>query len=202
MSEFFSRLKRPKSLFSPPSDPESAGQTDRSTHMINTAQLQEGLICICINRGKNNNSITYGDILHTKEHMQTAWKKCSQHFVWLCWAHMGQSQSPAVFKKEEEPVTRCLYSYYTSSPHPLSFQKMFLTFGQWKQHIFSMLFPVYQPSVSYCYLFTYKPQHENSKSFASSSLCTHLSYFSFTSSLVLFPICFVFLCHKISLLMN
>lgn len=83
----------------PPSDPEPAGQTDRSTHMINTAQLQKWLICICINRGKNNNSITYRDILHTKEHMHIAWKKCSQYSLWLSWAHMGQSQSPAVFKK-------------------------------------------------------------------------------------------------------
>lgn len=42
------------------------------------------------------------------------------------------------------------------------------------------------------------PQHEGSKSFASSSKPTHLSYFSFTSSLVLFPFCFVLLCHMIS----
>lgn len=67
--------------------------------MINTAQLQKWLICICINRGKNNNSITYRDILHTKEHTHIAWKKCSQCSLWLSRAHMDQSQSPAVFKK-------------------------------------------------------------------------------------------------------
>ena len=48
----FLQVKRMNSLLSSPFDPEPAGQTDRSTHMINTAQLQVWVICICINRGK------------------------------------------------------------------------------------------------------------------------------------------------------
>ena len=50
----FLQVKRMNSLLSSPFDPEPAGQTDRSTHMINTAQLQVWVICICINRGKKN----------------------------------------------------------------------------------------------------------------------------------------------------
>lgn len=48
----FLQVKRMISLFHSLFDPEPVGQTDRSTHMINTAQLQVWVICICINRGK------------------------------------------------------------------------------------------------------------------------------------------------------
>lgn len=48
----FSQVRRMNSLFSSPFDPEPTGQTDRSARMINTAQLQVWVICICINRGK------------------------------------------------------------------------------------------------------------------------------------------------------
>lgn len=82
--------------------------------MINTAQLQEWLICICINRGKNNNSITYRDILHTKEHMQIAWKECSRPSLWFSWARMEFSS----FQEGRKPVRRCSYSYYSSCPTP------------------------------------------------------------------------------------
>lgn len=54
----FLQVKRMNSLLSSPFDPEPAGQTDRSTHMINTAQLQVWVICICINRGKKKKTPT------------------------------------------------------------------------------------------------------------------------------------------------
>lgn len=54
----FLQVKRMNSLFSSLFDPEPAGQTDRSTHMIKTAQLQVWVICICINRGKKKKPST------------------------------------------------------------------------------------------------------------------------------------------------
>lgn len=82
MSELPSRLKTCiPSLPPPPPDPQPAGQTVRGTHMINTAQLQCWLICICINRGRNNNSITSRDIWNTKECMQIGLKPCCWHSV-------------------------------------------------------------------------------------------------------------------------
>lgn len=111
MSEFSSRSGWIPSP--PPSRPESAGQTDRSTHMINTAQLHEWLICICINRGKNNNSITPRAILHTKNICKWAARSAASLPPALLSSH-GLSTS----QQGRKPVRRCSGSSCSSCPTP------------------------------------------------------------------------------------
>lgn len=117
----------------------------------------------------------------------------------------GLASEPSSF--QEIPFRKNLLqdAYTAITPPPSTPPSSQEAFDIWTMGIAQAVsFPCYfifaKPSASYCCLFTYKPQHEETQSFASSSICTRLFYFSFSLSFVLFPFSFVFLSLKLPLL--